>query len=753
MLRKLFLWYLFFFLVSIGGVFFFIFPHAQAQRLQEVCSDEFATATYNTMASSPKNPINFDNVTQQDFVGLNTNNANSNNVSSMDNVHPFFGGDGDALSGWDADLNGYYSDYPFTKNNFGSGSQIYHRATVNFADLDTQSYSTVADNKPGTELWYLNSAQAEAWHGTGSNPIGLSDFTAKKFNADTAFTLGNTNYQPFSQGGEQVSGGSCPATAFNAMCVNSSSIDEETTATGGPDNHNGRYVDSLPENDSNACYSYCQCGVMYGIVENWALQDTSNGAGEPRLYNYYHQLLFVPTNGGEISNVYLTSAEQTNTDALGNAIQELNTYNIVIPGTAFSTSSQQPINNANGPLWFATGVVKKTIQCNGNDCNFSDKNNTYSPSQLQPGDPNYVAPGNINGAQREQLYPLIGEAGYFCGFGHLGGIAPATDITASITPGKSGSSNDPYNPDMSTQFPAPQGDSAIIGGSLDAYVSRNIGHGVDIQADPTYATASAIADNTQQNGSSMNLPTVCLNPDAIQWGVNTTQNSPSSSGANSYNHGLIKFVVVRGIQDCNNNNVKNIDNGNAFTCKFDNYTTVRACPLGENYDPGVQLGWPCSTQAQRNDPNDPYHQPTTLYQGLSLPTDYKYSTPPFIYVDQMLAGQSSPVAAFNSDPGYKTTNCPTPDSCATAIGIINTDTKTFVGSVMQYVLGFGGGIALLLIIQGGYLLMMSQGDETKVKEARERITSAVIGLLFMIFSAVFLEVIGIDLLNLPGLGR
>lgn len=49
--------------------------------------------------------------------------------------------------------------------------------------------------------------------------------------------------------------------------------------------------------------------------------------------------------------------------------------------------------------------------------------------------------------------------------------------------------------------------------------------------------------------------------------------------------------------------------------------------------------------------------------------------------------------------------------------------------------------------------MTSQGDHEKVKEAREILTSAIIGLLFLIFSLVILEVIGVDLLHIPGLHR
>lgn len=87
----------------------------------------------------------------------------------------------------------------------------------------------------------------------------------------------------------------------------------------------------------------------------------------------------------------------------------------------------------------------------------------------------------------------------------------------------------------------------------------------------------------------------------------------------------------------------------------------------------------------------------------------------------------------------------------TAFGDIFTDPARFVESIMGFLLGISGGIALLLIIRSGYEILSSKGDPEKVGQARERLTSAIVGLLFLIFSLVILEVIGVDILRLPGL--
>jgi hypothetical protein len=65
-------------------------------------------------------------------------------------------------------------------------------------------------------------------------------------------------------------------------------------------------------------------------------------------------------------------------------------------------------------------------------------------------------------------------------------------------------------------------------------------------------------------------------------------------------------------------------------------------------------------------------------------------------------------------------------------------------------LSLSGGIVVLLIIASGYRLMTSQGDPEKVKGAREQLTAAIVGLLFIIFSLVILQAITVDIFHIPG---
>lgn len=89
--------------------------------------------------------------------------------------------------------------------------------------------------------------------------------------------------------------------------------------------------------------------------------------------------------------------------------------------------------------------------------------------------------------------------------------------------------------------------------------------------------------------------------------------------------------------------------------------------------------------------------------------------------------------------------------CSTALGDISTDPAGFVSRLFAILLSLAGGIAIILIILSGYRLMSSGGNPEKVTAARDQLTSAIVGLLFVIFSLSILQIIGVDILRIPGL--
>ena len=63
------------------------------------------------------------------------------------------------------------------------------------------------------------------------------------------------------------------------------------------------------------------------------------------------------------------------------------------------------------------------------------------------------------------------------------------------------------------------------------------------------------------------------------------------------------------------------------------------------------------------------------------------------------------------------------------------------GTIYDLLFPVGIAIGLFAIIAAGYSFMTSQGQPDKVKEAQEKLTSAIVGVLFIVLSVVILRVI------------
>lgn len=89
----------------------------------------------------------------------------------------------------------------------------------------------------------------------------------------------------------------------------------------------------------------------------------------------------------------------------------------------------------------------------------------------------------------------------------------------------------------------------------------------------------------------------------------------------------------------------------------------------------------------------------------------------------------------------------------TAIGPIDTTPQGFVRSIFRLVLWIAGFAAVIIVTIAGYIFITSQGNKEKISSARETLTAAIVGLLFIILSIVILEIIGVDILQIPGFAR
>ena len=120
----------------------------------------------------------------------------------------------------------------------------------------------------------------------------------------------------------------------------------------------------------------------------------------------------------------------------------------------------------------------------------------------------------------------------------------------------------------------------------------------------------------------------------------------------------------------------------------------------------------------------------------------------------LIAFKCCPNQAGNpNQTGLTCTNSNNNKGINTALGCISTnvDSGGFVGSFLSLAIGLGGGIALLLILYGTFIVTTSAGIPDKLNQGKEIISSAVSGLIFIILSIVLLNLIGVKILAIPGL--
>ena len=106
----------------------------------------------------------------------------------------------------------------------------------------------------------------------------------------------------------------------------------------------------------------------------------------------------------------------------------------------------------------------------------------------------------------------------------------------------------------------------------------------------------------------------------------------------------------------------------------------------------------------------------------------------------------------SNDPNQRTDN-PASGKIASAIGCIPVNnTAEFVGYLLRWSMGIAGGIAFILIVYAGFIIVTSAGSPQKIQAGKELLTAAVTGLMVLIFGAFILEFIGFTILNIPGFG-
>ena len=85
----------------------------------------------------------------------------------------------------------------------------------------------------------------------------------------------------------------------------------------------------------------------------------------------------------------------------------------------------------------------------------------------------------------------------------------------------------------------------------------------------------------------------------------------------------------------------------------------------------------------------------------------------------------------------------------TALGCIPSDPAELAKWILSSAIYAGGGIAFLISVWGGIGIVLSAGNPEGINKNKEMITSALSGLLFIIFSVFILKLVGYDILKLP----
>jgi len=123
--------------------------------------------------------------------------------------------------------------------------------------------------------------------------------------------------------------------------------------------------------------------------------------------------------------------------------------------------------------------------------------------------------------------------------------------------------------------------------------------------------------------------------------------------------------------------------------------------------------------------------------------------PPVICGTVTLKAPSS-VSSGASPSGLVPGQNPCGDQCSTALGDIPTKIGPFASKILAIGTGLAGGLALILMVIGSIRVLTSSGDQQRLNGGREMIVAAIAGLLFLLFSVIILQFIGVSVIGIPG---
>jgi len=118
-------------------------------------------------------------------------------------------------------------------------------------------------------------------------------------------------------------------------------------------------------------------------------------------------------------------------------------------------------------------------------------------------------------------------------------------------------------------------------------------------------------------------------------------------------------------------------------------------------------------------------------------------------------GEPGALAAYKlcsqaGDKYNKCNSCLNANGIWTAFGCIPFTPKSLIEKILPIAVGVAGAISLLIMLMGVLFITTSSGNPDNLQKGKEIITAAITGLLFIIFSIVLLNLIGVEILQIPG---
>ena len=97
--------------------------------------------------------------------------------------------------------------------------------------------------------------------------------------------------------------------------------------------------------------------------------------------------------------------------------------------------------------------------------------------------------------------------------------------------------------------------------------------------------------------------------------------------------------------------------------------------------------------------------------------------------------------------------CDLASETETELGCIPNNPIGFTKLLYGVGLGLVGGVGLLFIIYGAYLILSSQGDPGQLQKGKSYIVYSIIGIVLAVAGFALYQIISVDVLKLPGFSK